>query len=177
MNNTLTIEALEALANSLSETEGNRKRELARLISAYARIIAHRTEGRFPRRSLHVGDEAGHWDNSFPPKMEYTDRRGPGLLKVIADDHEDIATSSGFYYSWRRETTNPGLWVSRDGEIYGRYQTGTGRVGQFAAHPGDCGVDIDVTWEIRPVEDIYLETLEDAEKQLREIVSEVTANK
>jgi hypothetical protein len=161
----ITIEALESLVANLETEESARREKLERLIRAYARIVALREPEHFPRRALHLGDEAGHWDNSYPPNQVYSDRSGPRLVKVRSSSEEDIATEGGFYYAWRRVSTDPGLYVSRTGQIYGCAETGTGRVGQFAAHPGDCEVDCEVDWSVR--DEITLADLEEVEQHMR----------
>lgn len=39
-----------------------------------------------------------------------------------------------------------GLYDGRKGELYGCEETGTGALGQFAAHPGDHDVDCKLSW-------------------------------
>lgn len=163
--NAITIESLEQLATELEATEAAQRAKLDRLIRAYARILAAREPHLFERKSTEHGDEAGHWDNSFPPHQEFRAHTGPRLLRVEAWDTEDVATSSGFYHSWRRVTTDGGLYVSKMGELYEADETGTGRVGQFAAHPGDCDVECTIEWLRK--HDVSLEQIATVELHLR----------
>lgn len=163
----ITIEQVERLAAELEGQETEQRDRLLRLICAEARIVAAREPERFDRKPLRYQDEAGHWDNSFPPKQEYTDCNGPRLLRVRAGDYDQIATSSGFYYSWEAVTSERGLYVSRDGRIYGRATTGTGHFGQYAAHPGTDDVSLDLEWTASDTDDLTLDDLREVETTLR----------
>jgi hypothetical protein len=168
MTSQITIEDIEMLAGQLeadAAAEGNR---LTRLIRAYARIVFQRQPDAFTPRALEYSDEDGHWDNSFPPKVRYKDRRGPRTIDVVEHDYETIATSGGFYYDWRAATTERGLYVDRDGDFYDATHEGTGSFGQCAAHPGDCGVMVTIEWHTVDAGEIPLDRLQLAEKTLRE---------
>jgi len=117
-----------------------------------------------PRSTTSVTDEAGHWDNSFPPKPEYHFAGGIRALEIFENRTDDVPTSGGFYHSWRRETICRGCYLARDGFFYGADETGTGAVGQYAAHPGDHNLDITIEW-IRIEPD--LEDLQEAVSKLR----------
>src|SRR5687767_2070325 len=80
----ITIEALESLALELCRETESTHAKLVRLCNVYARILAQREPERFRRGACHYGDQAGSWDSSFPPNMEYSDRTGPQILKLIA---------------------------------------------------------------------------------------------
>lgn len=163
----ITIDEIESLVASLEHEESERRASLKRLIAAHARKLAVSSPGSFKKRATKHGDEAGHSDNSYPPKQVYSDRTGPALLRVYDHDTEDVATSTGFYYSWKRVTTDPGLYVNAKGQIWGADETGTGRLGQFAAHPGDCDVDCTIAWRILRDDEIETASLEQAERELR----------
>lgn len=79
---TITIEALEQLANSMEGDEAESRARLIRLIEAYARILAVREPKRFKKMPLEYRDEDGHWDNSFPPAQEYCNHAGPRLIAI-----------------------------------------------------------------------------------------------
>lgn len=177
METTITLEALEALANQMQADEELERTRLHRLITAYARILAIREPALFPPRALEHSDENGHYDNSYPPRVEYKDRRGPRLRKVVAFVTTDIATSSGFYYEWRRETTDRGLYVAPDGELYGCEETGTGSVGQFAVRPGNHGVMCELEWEPIDLDSVPVERLRKAEEELRKLAFPLVAAK
>jgi hypothetical protein len=162
---TITIEQVEALATQLHSDEGTERAKLERLTTAYARILSAREPERFARQPLEKRDEAGHWDNSYPPTIEYCNYTGPRLIELSDCDYEDVPTSGGFYYDWKRVTTDPGLYVSRDGRIYGCEITGTGKLGQFAAHPGDCNVECELEYDER--DDLSVEDLRTVETALR----------
>lgn len=163
--NTITIESLEQLATELEATEAAQRAKLDRMIRAHARILAVREPHLFERKATERGDEAGHYDNSYPPKQVFRARTGPRLLRVAGYDYEDVATSGGYYYEWRRVTTDGGVYVSKMGELYEADETGTGRLGQFAAHPGDCNVECEIEWSHK--RDVSLDQLVAAESHLR----------
>lgn len=163
--NTITIESLEQLATELEADQAAQRARLDRLIRAYARILAVREPHMFARKATEHGDEAGHWDSSFPPKQEFRARTGPRLLSIEAWDTEDVATSGGFYHSWRRVTTDGGLYVSKMGELYEANETGTGQLGQFAAYHGDRNVECTIEWSRKS--DVTLAQLTRAEEHLR----------
>lgn len=100
----LTLESLEALVETLIDAERAEREKQLRMIAACARIVALKDPEVFTRRACWHGDEEGHWDNSYPPKQTYSDRRGPSTIKIVDSTQEDIATSGGYYYSWRRIT-------------------------------------------------------------------------
>ena len=120
------------------------------------------------KRATEYRDE-DHYDNSFPPSQEYRNRRGPRLLKIRENVTDDIGTSSGFYHDWKRVTTDPGVYVSADGSIYGCDEHGTGHYGSFAAHPGNCSVDVELEWEQLNEDDVSIADLELAEGSLRKL--------
>lgn len=164
---TITIEQVEALAAQVEGDESVERGRLLRLIAAYSRILAVREPHLYERRALHHGDEAGHYDSSWPPRQVYSERRGPRLIRVRRWETEDVPTSSGYYHEWRRTTVDPGLYVDRAGTIYGADETGTGRVGQYAAHPGDCGVDCTIEWSVRDRAEMTIDEIREVEEHLR----------
>lgn len=163
----ITIEEVEALAVTLETANAEARGKLLRLIRAEARILMARDPDKFPRCACYYGDEDGHFDGSYPPKQEYRDLTGPRLLAVRKARHDDIATEDGFYHDWRRVTEDPGLYVARDGRVWGRTDEGTGHFGQFAAHPGDCRVEVTISWDPRDESDLSLEDLRAVESALR----------
>lgn len=167
---TLTIEQLEALAAQAENDNDAEQARLTRLCKAMARILAARQPEAFQPCATSITDEAGHWDNSYPPKAEYHCHHGaPRLLKARRYDFEDVPTEGGYYHAWRRQTTNRGCYVAPDGALWGCDASGTGRVGQYAAYPGDCERAITLDWErIEPT----LEDLREAEQALREKMAE-----
>jgi hypothetical protein len=170
----ITIESLETLATELEKDQAAQRARLIRMIRAEARILAAREPDKFPRRATEYADEDGHYDNSYPPKQVYRARTGPRLVILDSCDYEDNATEGGFYHAWERVTLDPGIYVSRDGRIYGCEMTGTGRVGQFAAHPGDCDVDVTLEYSLRDEDEIPLEQLASAEETLRSLAFPLT---
>jgi hypothetical protein len=168
MTSQITIEDLGTLAGQLeadAAAEGNR---LTRLIRAYARIVFQRQPDAFTPRAVEHSDEDGHWDNSYPPKIRYKDRSGPRTIVVVTHEYDTVATSGGFYYDWRAVTTERGLCVDRDGDFYDATHEGTGSLGQFAAHPGDCNVMVAIEFHTVDTREIALDRLQLAEKTLRE---------
>lgn len=172
---TLTIEALEALATELEADRDAKRARLLKLISLHARILAVKAPGLFRREATEYGDEAGHWDNSYPPEVEYRCFRGPSTITVVDHNYQKIATSSGFCYDWRAETSEPGLSVDKRGRIYSCEYSGTGRVGQYAAHPGNCDVSVSLEWSERAPESLSIEELTTVERVLRGHVAESAA--
>lgn len=173
----ITIEGLEALATALETDTETRRGRLLRLCAAYGRILAAREPERFTRRACHYGDEAGHYDVSFPPELEYSDRTGPASILIADPETEDVATSSGFYYTWRRVTRAPGLAFGRDGRWYRGTAEGTGTLGQFAAHPGDHRVDVTIEWESVAAREIATDELAATEAALRALAFPLLASR
>jgi len=160
---------VEMLAAKICEEQATAKGGLCRLIRAEAKIINARDPEQFKRKPLHHGDEEGCWDNTYPPKQTYSDYSGPRLKRIYSRVTEDTATEGGFYYRWRRTTTDGGLLVSPAGELYTSDETGTGQFGQFAAHPGNCGVSCAIEYNSIGPEPFDLHILIQAEKELRAI--------
>lgn len=172
---TITLEALERLATELETEDSAQRGRLQRLCRAYVRILAQRDPDHFERQPCHRGDEAGHYDTSYPPDQVYSDHSGPRVIQICERVTEDIATSGGYYYDWRRVTTYGGLYVGRDGTWYRSDESGTGRVGQFAAHPGDCSVDCTIEWS--HTADLTTAELTTAELTLRELAFPLVAER
>lgn len=160
---TITIEQLEALAHEIANDDESEHARLLRLCNAMLRILGRRQPELFLRTCTEITDESGHFDNSFPPKEE-RHGRGPSVLRIFARDVDEVPTSGGFYHSWRLETTSVGCYAGRDGQWYGCRATGTGAVGQYAAHPGDCNRAIELDWHVITPD---LQDLREAEPILR----------
>lgn len=163
----ITIEALETLATQLETDDGATRAKLLRMIRAEARILAVREPSKFRSQATACRDEDGHWDSSYPPKQQYCDRTGPRLVQVSDCSTRDLATEGGFYYAWRRVTEDPGLFVARDGAIWGCDEHGTGRLGAFAAHPGDCDVEVELDWSRRDIDEVTTAELSAVEAHMR----------
>lgn len=172
---TITLEQVEALVSTMEADEAGERSKLRRLISAYARILAAKDPTVFSRRETVRADEDGHWDNSFPPDIEAKAFIGPALIEVTRLSTEDRATTSGFYHEWERSTSDPGVYVHRTGRIYGADETGTGRVGRFAARPGNCDVDCRIDWYAREIDDVSTKELRTAEEMLRKMALPLVA--
>lgn len=173
MQTTITIEQLEALAAQIETEESNERNRLHRLIAAYARIAVKANPDAFPAMPTEYADEAGHWDNSYPPAQEYRAHSGPRLAEVDDLSWEKLARTSGFYYEFDIAADDPGLFVAPDGRIYGGYMAGTGRYGQFAAYPGNVNVEAEIEWA--PLQDVSLEQLARAEEKMRELAFPLVA--
>ncbi len=175
MNDSITIESLEQLANEMEAEDAAERARLRRLIAAYSRIIYVRGDGKFHARPVEVSDEDGHWDNSYPPAIKYKDFSGPALLQVRRGDYDTVATETGFYHEWRAVTSDHGLYVDRCGDVYGREYTGTGRFGQFAAHPGSCCVQLTVEYDLLDEEELTLDDYRTVEQHLRDVAFPLVA--
>lgn len=175
MEITITVEQVEALASQLEASEQEQRQKALRLIRAYARILSAREPERFTRRPTECRDEAGHWDSSFPPGEEYYACSGPRLLTLRKRDYQDVPTSGGFYHAWKRVTTDPGIYIARNGTIYGCDEHGTGRVGGYAAYPGDCQREIELAWSVRDPSEIPTAQLLEAEAELRALAFPASA--
>ena len=171
----ITLEALEQLATDLELSETQRRERLTRMIRAYARIVAVREPEKFKRRALEYSDEDGHYDNSFPPDQKFKDFAGPRLIRVSQAEYDEIATSDGFYHDWRAATSTRGLYVAKDGTLYGCTHDGSGSVGQFAAHPGNCGVMISLDWA--PLDEVSTADLVMVEETMRDLAFPLVAAK
>lgn len=163
----ITIETLEQLAHEIEATDAAEHARLLRICNAMGRILARRQPDVWKTTCTSVTDVAGHFDNSYPPK-EARHGRGPSVVVIRERETEDVPTESGFYHAWRRQTTDGGCYLGRDGAWYRADESGTGRVGQFAAYPGDHARDITIEWEkTSPT----LEDLQQAEPALRELMA------
>lgn len=175
MRQGITLEQVEQLAAQVEADDRAERQRLQRLIAAEARILSVREPELYRARPLEVSDEDGHWDDSYPPAVQYKDYSGPRLLSVRKGDYGTIATEGGFYHTWRAVTQDRGLYVARDGSIWGREYDGQGRLGRFAARPGDYGVMIAVRYDETDGEDLTLEDLRRVEQKLRELAFPLTA--
>lgn len=171
---TITIEQVEALAERLEADDEAQRAKLSRLIRAYARILIIREPEQFRARAREIRDEAGHSDNSYPPEGVEYNHSGPELIEIRPYEVDDVPTSGGYYHTWRRETNDPGLYVDGYGRIYGAECTGTGRVGQFAAYPGNCDREIEIEWEQR--RHVSTVDLVEVERDLRAIAFPASAD-
>lgn len=161
---TITIEQLESLAAQVESDEVAECARLLRFCRAMTRILAARQPDEFTWRCTSITDEAGHWDNSYPPKEETHGRSPARLLRVRKYDFDQVPTSGGFYHSYRCEPTDVGCYVARDGSFWGCRYSGTGEFGSYAAHPGDCNREIELDWHrVEPT----LDDLRAAEPVLR----------
>jgi len=173
----ITIAELEALANEIVDEVEVRKNHLATMIRHYARILAVREPERFQRRAVEHSDEDGHWDNSFPPDIKFKDRSGPISMIIFSAEYDEIATSEGFCHDWRAATSDPGLYVTPRGELLGAHHDGGGSFGQFAAYPGECNVMVEIEYGPIDMDELSVETLEQAEEQLRELAFPLIAER
>lgn len=163
----ITIEQLETLAAEVEQTDAAEHARLLRLCGAMGRIMAGRQPDVWKHTCTSITDVSGHFDNSFPPKEE-RHGRGPSVVVVRSRETEDVPTEGGYYHGWRRQTTDGGCYLGRDGFWYRADESGTGRVGQFAAHPGDRDRDITIEWDrTTPT----LDDLQQAEPALRELMA------
>lgn len=163
----LTIEEIETLSAQICEETETAKEKLARLIRAFARIVEAKEPGEFSRMPRVYADEDGHFDNSYPPDQKYKQRTGPRLLEIIDNAWTYRATSEGFYHESEYYTTDRGLFVAPDGSLLGADMHGTGSYGQFAAHPGECSVECEIDYEELGLDEIPLDRLAKAERELR----------
>lgn len=167
MSDQITLEQLEALAESIFAEEGQRRERLLRLVRAYTRILSVREPKMFKPTATVWADEDGHWDNSYPPDQKYKERTGPRVIRLRALDFDSRATSGGFYHTTKYFTTTPGIYIDASGAVWSSDIHGTGNYGQFAAHPGACDVDCEIDYCEMDDDDIPIEVLVDAEELLR----------
>lgn len=167
--NTITIESLQQLATELENNAAAQRSRLADLCATYVRLLAAAKPKLFNAMATCETDEAGSWDTSYPPKVTYTAHNGPRLLQIADTETQNVPTSSGFYYSWKRVTSYGGLWIDAGGHWYRCQESGTGRFGQFAAHPGDCDVRVALSWRVVAISDLELDELTLAEATLRRL--------
>ena len=170
---TITVESLEALATQLEETEKAKRAKLTRMIAAYCRILAVREPQTFKARATVIADKDGHWDNSYPPKIEWKEKTGPKLHEIAGGDYGTTSTSTGCYHSWDAYTETRGLYVDRSGEIWGAEFAGTGSVGEYAAYPGNHNVEIEIEWS--ESDEVETAQLEEAEETLRALAFPLAA--
>lgn len=165
----LQLEDIEAVVAQLEADQDVRRAKLLRLIAAYARIVDVREPKRFARQALEYRDEAGQFDDSYPPSVLYCNFSGPALLEFSEPETEQVPTETGFYHSWKLVTKSPGLLVDARGALWRCEEHGTGRVGCFAAYPGDCSVEVVVEYHRQRPEELPLATLEEIEAWLRAV--------
>jgi hypothetical protein len=165
----LTIGQLESLADQIVNSDRQRKQKLARMIRAYARILWIREPKQYKRGATIFADEDGHWDNSYPPDLKYKEFDGPKGITIYRFDWHCRATSHGFYHDLKIYTSDGGLRVCPDGSLTTATIEGTGRYGAFAAHPGHCDFDCSIDYSQIDPEDVALDRLIDAEKQMRDL--------
>lgn len=166
-NDTITLEMVEALAAQIEADEAAQADRLKRLIKAEARIAQNRQPEKFRRRATRK--VSGDSDGSYPPDVEYQDYSGPKSLLVRKIEDECVRTSSGFYYDYRISTAAPGLCVGTDGAVYLAAIEGTGHFGQFPAHPGDCDIDAEITFDRASLDSLDLPDLREIESSLRQV--------
>jgi hypothetical protein len=171
----ITLVEIEQIATALETESQEQRARLERLCAAYIRILAVRESTIFEQRETVLADEDGHWDSSFPPGQDYKDYTGPALIQLAGRTTSDVATSGGFYYSWRRTTEYGGLYIGRDGQWWRSDETGTGRIGQYAAHPGNCDVDCEIDWSRVDADEVTTAELVDAESTLRALAFPLVA--
>jgi hypothetical protein len=170
---TITIADIEALATQLEADEATKRAHLLRMIAGEARIVAVREPSAYKRRACAIID-ADETSGSYPPAEEFADRTGPALVRVHGGDWSAVRTSGGYYHSWRATTSSPGLYVDRKGTIWGASYTGTGHYGQFAAHPGNHNVEIEIVWDRLDQDDLTLAQLEAVERHMRALAFPLT---
>jgi hypothetical protein len=176
-NSTITIADVEALADQLETDEAARRATSLRLLRACARIVAIRTPETFSREPVEYADVAGHSDNSFPSGQEYRDYSGPSVLEIATPTWNELATESGYYYRWRAVTCERGLFVGRDGSLWGVDVSGTGSFAPFAATPGDRDVEISLSFHRLDLADVSTDEILLAEKALRSLAFPLNAAK
>lgn len=169
----ISISDLDSLAERLAAAQADRAKSLATLCASYVRLLRVAKPRLFQAMPTEYRDEDGHFDNSYPPKQRYRAHTGPRLLEIADAETEQIATSRGYYHTWKQVTTYGGLWVDIDGDWWRCTENGTGRVGQFAAHPGSCDVDVRLAWRKVPLRELEVDELELAEALLRRLATPV----
>jgi hypothetical protein len=165
---------LGALAERLAALDAARdahRAMKAKHVELLARLAQH-FPGRdqWKRRATTIVDD-NDGNGSYPPDEQWTDHSGPILFKIEGADYSTEATAGGFYHDCRAGTGSSGLYVSRDGTLYGANFTGTCRFGQFPAHPGICDRDIAVEWDVLPMEDISNDDYDAAIAALRKLIA------
>jgi len=173
----ITLEQVEVLAATLEAEQAGKRERLLRLIRAEARIVAVREPEQFKARALEYGDEDGHYDNSYPPDMRYANKNGPKLIRVAQPEWDAVATEGGFYHEWKAVSSTKGLYVDTKGHLWGCTYSGTGSFGQFAAHPGNCGVALSLEWDTLDVDDVSDADLLMCEETLRALAFPMVAEK
>ena len=76
----ITVEEIEALAESLAKENEAARAKLLRLIKAEARVLFGREPEQFEQQPTEWSDTAGHFDSSYPPKQEYYNHVGPRVV-------------------------------------------------------------------------------------------------
>lgn len=112
----ITIETLESIATEFVASAIEQRGRLVRFCVAYARMLGARQPELFKRRATAcVSGTDGH--GSYPPSEEYQDCTGPATIKLAEWDTAEVATSPGFYHTFRRTTEYRGLRLAQSTEV------------------------------------------------------------
>lgn len=138
------------------------------------RVVLQVRHGR-PTLGLH-GLELGHREVLCKDECRLF-VEGDGNHATTSRDRGASLIPKHFGDDWRGYENGPALLqhsvddlaARRRLGIYGCDETGTGRVGQYAAHPGDCDVDCTLEWMPRDLDDVSLAEIRLAEETLREL--------
>jgi hypothetical protein len=168
MTTQTTTDDLRRMLDEIEASDAADRDEAATLsaeIPVLARWLSRRVPTAWRRLATEITDEPGHWDSSYPPAEHIAARTRERLLLVREARTIERPTSSGFYYSYTIRTEASGLVVTRDGRLLSRTESGSGALGQYAAHPGTDSRDI--RREYRDLTAPTLDDLRDAAALLR----------
>lgn len=175
----VTLEALEELAKSLSADAAKENQHLSRLVRAYAEILALRQPRSFEtmpagERLMPQADEAGSWNPDLPPERRPYGIHGPALVTIRPYALEHAVTAGGYFLDWKVLPADLGLYVDREGAIWGCEARGHERLGLTSGYPGESEVQVELLWQT--FTDVTLEALREVEAGLRVLAGPLIAD-
>lgn len=172
----LTPAALNALADRLDAEAAEVRARKLELIRSYLRVLARVAKAAFKR--LYCAERSvSDGNGSYPPSVVPHDRTGPRVITIRDAEYSRIPESAGFYYTWKAGTEDGGLHVDASGTFYRGACRGSGRFGQFPAHPGDTDVVVDWTWRVVSTSELDDDEIAEVELELRGRLARVSARK
>lgn len=117
-------------------------------IATMARWLARRAPKAFRQLASKITDKPGHWESSYGPGEHVAARTSERYLLVADAQTTKQSTSSGFYYSYRIVTSEPGLCVCKDGTLVDIIESGSAHLGQYAASPSTDERDIRLDYRV-----------------------------
>lgn len=140
------LQTLSEQLQALDEKRATHRRLKAKHIELLCRLLQHtETRSMWAAKATRIVDD-NDCNGSYPPAEQWVDHHGPALIRICKPRYSEDASEGGFYHDCTVGTDDCGLYVDREGVLYGADFSGTCHFGQFAAHPGTCSRDIAIEW-------------------------------